>query len=568
MSEPHFFSVARNLMRFRSQAPPLLPVSREQELPLSFPQERLWFLEQFGHSPGAYNLPYAARLRGMLDRDALVKSFEDVVRRHEVLRTTFASSNGKPIQIVNALSTFALAVEDVANESDALQRMAAEAQRTFDLARGPLFVARLLRLSADDHVLLLNVHHIVYDGWSQDVLFRELSALYDARRNRSALRLSDLPVQYVDYAVWQRQFLAGPARQELLTYWKAKLAGRLSAPQLPMNNSGTRRLAIESIQIAPGTVAAMDTLAREVGTTPFVVLLSAFQTALHSLSGQEDFVVCTPVASRNRKELDGLIGYIANLVILRADVSGDPPLRTMVDRNSVVVSEALEHQDLPIQLLNDLEIDGGRVSRVMFAFHNIPNRQLNLSGLTATPISIPAGMPDFDFYLSLERRDGAIAATAKYDGAQFDPTTAREVLRRFSEVLQSGSVSRTLPQRPQPAAEFERTATLEPPQIPSSLTRETLTTFLQAHVTRLRRGEPARADDSLHSLGFDSLKMIELANQIRTALAIDVPVSDFLKPVTIAELAGELLQRAAAARVLQSRPSSPEAEGDMDILYL
>ncbi|MBW3655532.1 MAG: non-ribosomal peptide synthetase, partial [Gemmatimonadetes bacterium] len=340
---------------------PVLRRRRADSLPLSFAQERLWFLEQMEPGSAAYNIPAALRLTGTLDEQALRGALGEIVRRHEALRTTFTAANGAAVQVVHPPAEVPLPVRDLgelpepAREAEVLRLAGEEAARPFDLERGPLFRAGLLRLRKPEYVLLLTMHHSVGDGWSLGILYRELSTLYAAYREGRPSPLAELPIQYADFALWQREHLRGKVLETQLAYWRARLAGAPALLELPTDRP---RPAVRSHQGArvrrslPGELArALKSLAQRDGATLYMVLLATFQTLLSKYSGQEDVVVGSPVAGRARPEVEGLIGFFANTLVLRAEISGDPSFRALLGRVREATLEAYEHQEVPFERL-------------------------------------------------------------------------------------------------------------------------------------------------------------------------------------------------------------------------
>ena len=302
--------------------------------PLSFAQQRLWFLDQLQPGSPLYNVPHYFQLIGRLNTAAFTQSLNEVVRRHESLRTTFLVAEGQPIQVITPKLTIKLPIIDLSSRpvnerhSEALRLATEEALRPFDLSGGPLLRVTLLRLDQQEHVLLLTIHHIVSDGWSTAVLFRELSALYAAYSTGKPATLPELSIQYADFAAWQREWLQGEVLEEQLSYWKKQLAGAPARLELPTDRP---RPAVQSFHgarqamaLPQGLTNGLKALSRQEGVTLFMTLLAAFQTLLHRHTGQEDIVVGSPIAGRNRAEIEGLIGFFVNTLVLRTDLSGDP----------------------------------------------------------------------------------------------------------------------------------------------------------------------------------------------------------------------------------------------------
>jgi hypothetical protein len=324
----------------RAELPPIEPADRSAPLPLSFAQARLWFLEQLGGLGGTYHIPTQMRRGGELDRGALRRALDAILARHEALRTTFVEVEGEPVQRIAAVeeSRFHLLEHDLVGHPDAaaeLHRLAAEeAGAPFDLERGPLIRGRLVRLAEDDHVLLMTMHHIVSDGWSMEVLTRELGTLYDAFRRGGPDPLPPLPVQYADYAVWQRKWVDGEVLREQAEYWKAALAGAPELLELPTDRPRPARQdfsgAALPVALDEGVTAALEALSRRHGTTLHMTLLAAWSVVLSRLSGQGDVVVGTPSANRGRTEIEGLIGFFVNTLALRVDLSGSPTVAELL----------------------------------------------------------------------------------------------------------------------------------------------------------------------------------------------------------------------------------------------
>src|SRR5215210_2339649 len=307
----------------------------------SFAQQRLWLLQQLEPDDTSYNIRHAIRVEGVLDVGALRKALGAIVARQEALRTTFAEVDGSPLQVIAPALGVPLPVEDLsslpgAEREEAVQRWVHEAARKpFDLARGPLFRAGLLQLGEEEYVLLVTMHHVVSDGWSMGVFWRELGALYDAFSRSEPSPLAELPVQYADYALWQRQWLRGEVLEEQLGYWKEQLAdvGALELPTDHPRPAVRTHLGARQELVLPGSLThALKELSRQEGTTLFMVLLGAFQALLARYSGQEDVAVGSPIAGRTRSEIEELIGFFVNTLVLRTDLSGDPSFREVLSR--------------------------------------------------------------------------------------------------------------------------------------------------------------------------------------------------------------------------------------------
>ena len=321
---------------------PLARAGEREPVPLSFAQERLWFLDRLEPGAAAYNIPMPLRLTGDLDVAALVASLQEIVRRHEVLRTTFAEVDGEMAQIfadrlaVSVPQVDLSALEPAPREAVIRRHIASDSAAPFDLAAGPLMRCLLLRLGARDHLVLFTLHHIVFDGWSMGVLVRELSVLYRCARERRPSPLPELQVHYADFAAWQRGWLAGDALEREVAWWREQLAGAPSTLELPLDRPRPPRESMagrtESVALPAPLAARLDALSRRQGATPFMTLLAAYEALLSRFSGQRDFLVATPIANRHRSELEGLIGFFVNTLVLRADLTGDPTFTELVRR--------------------------------------------------------------------------------------------------------------------------------------------------------------------------------------------------------------------------------------------
>jgi hypothetical protein len=360
----------------------------ENTLPLSFAQQRLWFLDQLEPGSSAYNIATALRLVGPLNLGALERCLNEIVRRHESLRTTFTvNAAQQPVQVIAPESKLLLRVEDLSalteakRETEAIDLATAEAQRPFDLARGPLIRARVLRLATDAHVLLFTMHHIISDGWSMGVLVHEIGALYSAYAQNRESPLLDLPIQYADFAQWQRQWLQGQVLEEQLSYWKQQLAGELPVLSLPADyprpaTQGTNG-AHEFFDLRKDLSDGLKHLSYREDATLFMTLLAAFQVLLYRCTGQEDFLIGAPTANRSRPETESLIGFFVNTLVLRADLSGNPTFRELLRRVQKMALAAYAHQDLPFErLVEELhpnrDLSRNPLVQVVLALQNTP----------------------------------------------------------------------------------------------------------------------------------------------------------------------------------------------------
>ena len=426
-------------------------VSREKNLPLSFAQQRLWFLDQLEPGSAVYNVPGALRIKGSLDAEVLERCFNEIVRRHEALRTTFSTVEEEPVQVIAASANVSLPVIDLSRFSetereDEARRLAREeADKPFDLRQGPLFRTALIRLGKYDHVLLLTLHHIVSDGWSMGVLYRELSALYQAFANEEPSPLADLPIQYADFAVWQRDWLRGEVLENQLSYWKKQLDGIPAVLNFPTDRPRPARQsyrgARQSIELSSELTQGLKTLSRKEGVTLYMTLLAAFQILLHRYTGQDDIVVGSPIANRNRIEIEGLIGFFVNTLVLRTDHSGNPTFRELLRRVRETALEAYAHQDLPFEKLveelrPDRDLSRSPLFQAMFVFQNAPVGELNCKGLNVSPMRMAGETTKFDLTLSVNEGAPGLRAGLQYRTDLFDDATITRFLGHFKILLE------------------------------------------------------------------------------------------------------------------------------------
>jgi amino acid adenylation domain-containing protein len=442
------------------EAPPLVRVSREGPLPLSFAQQRLWFLQQLEPRSTAYNILGGVRLRGVLDAQALERSFAEVVRRHESLRTTFAMVDGAPVQVIAPATGFPLEVVDLAPLEAEVR--AAEVERwrrtasgwVFDLEQGPLLCVWLLRLGAQEHVLLMTMHHVITDGWSLGVLTREVGEVYAAESRGTAARLPELPVQYADYAAWQREFVSGERLEAQLAYWKEHLAD-LPTLELPTDRPRprvqTHNSASLPLVLPDSLTAELKRLSQRENATLFMTLLSAFNVLLARHSGQEDIAVGTPIAGRSRAQIEGLIGIFLNNLVLRTNVGGDPSFRELLARVREVTLGAYAHQDIPFEkLIEELKPprDASRTPLFQVLFNLVPDRRGNGVEWEGIEAEVEAGDVDagakFDLTLYVSDND-QLRLRLVFNTDLFEEARMVELLRQFEGVLRQAVADPDLP---------------------------------------------------------------------------------------------------------------------------
>ena len=430
------------------RAPALLPVARDQALRLSYAQERQWFLWQLEPQSAAYNLPLALRLQGQLNEQALISSFDHLFERHEVLRTTFVQDGAEVMPVVLAQANFELRTQSLENASQIDEAVSAEAQRPFDLKRDALLRARLLRLADDDHVLVLTQHHIVSDAWSMQVMVDELIECYAAYSQGQTVQRPALPIQYADYAHWQRQWMEGGERDRQLAYWTGQLGGEQPVLALPTDHPrpGVQRFvgAAQMVTLPEDLLASLKALARRGQATLFMVLLASFQALLHRYSGQSDIRVGVPIANRNRLETERLIGFFVNTQVLKAEVDGQAAFSALLAQVKHTALQAQAHQDLPFeQLVEALQpqrsLSHSPLFQVLFN-HLSEGRKgvdIHLPGLHLSGIPAASRTTQFDLSLETFESDQQLVATLTYATDLFEPASMAQLISHWQNLLQA-----------------------------------------------------------------------------------------------------------------------------------
>jgi amino acid adenylation domain-containing protein len=441
--------------------------SGEGPTPLSFAQQRLWFLDQFEPGSPMYNMPFAVRFTGNLDLVAVEQSLDEIVRRHEILRTVFRAENGQPVQVILPDLSVPLQIVDLRevpeSERQALSRqlIARQARRPFDLTHGPLLWATLLWMGKvcldagrhEEHVLLLNMHHIVSDGWSTGVLVRELAALYQAfcagepsrRAGRKQSPLLELPIQYADFALWQRDWLRGEVLETQFAYWKRQLIPHPPVLALPADHprpaAQTFHGALHSFVLPQDLTDKLKALSRQEGVTLFMTLLAALKTLLFRYTTQTDVAVGSPIANRSRPELEALIGFFVNTLVLRTDLSGNPTFRELLGRVHEVALGAFAHQDVPFEkLVEELrperDLSRSPLFQLMFVLQNAPIEPLALPDLTLSPFQVDSGTARFDLLFSMAETRQGLRGDVEYNTDLFNADTIVRMLAHWQVLLE------------------------------------------------------------------------------------------------------------------------------------
>ncbi|MEH2290131.1 amino acid adenylation domain-containing protein [Nostoc sp.] len=431
-------------------------VSQIHTFPMSFGQQRLWFIDQLQPGNFANHIWAALRLTGLLNQDALLQTLNEIVQRHEILRTTFATIEEKPVQVIIpnlklCLPTISLEeLSKVEQESEIKKLVIQEIQQPFNLSQAPLLRATLLRVNELEHILIFTMHHVISDGWSMGVLIKEVAALYEAFSTGKLYPLSELPIQYVDFAAWQQQLLQGDILQSQISYWKNQLE---DAPQLlelptdyPRPAVGSFRGATYSFELSYDLSVALNKLSQQCGSTLFMTLLAAFQILLWRYTGSEDIIIGSPVANRNRTELEGLIGFFVNTIVLRTDLADNPSFEELLNRVRKVALAAYAHQDLPFeQLVEELQLQRSLshtpLFQVMFVLQNSPMPALELSGLILNLLDIDNGTAKFDLTLEITEKAQKIFANLEFNTDLFKESTIKRMAGHFQTLLEEITVN-------------------------------------------------------------------------------------------------------------------------------
>ncbi len=438
---------ASKLERRTLDLTPMLPGERGDSAALSFAQQRLWFLEQLGGGGSAYHISRRLRLRGELDRGALARALDRIVERHEVLRTTFHTVAGEPVQFIAAECRFPLVYQELDGDEEELSAvMAAETSAPIDLAHGPLIRGRLVRLADDDHVLLITMHHIVSDGWSMGVFTGELGALYTAFVRGEPDPLPALPVQYADFSAWQRRWVNGEALSKQADFWRNTLAGAPELLELPADRARPRVQdhagAMAALELDEELAADLRALSQRHRTTLHTTLLAAWAAVLGRLAGQDDVVIGTPSANRGRAEVEGLIGFFVNTLVLRVDLSGEPTVAELLAHVKAGALGAQDHRDIPFEQVVELaqpvrSLSHTPLFQVMFTWQNTPREGLGLPGLKlGTEPGAAHATARFDLSLALQEAGGRIVGGVTYATALFEEATVERYLGYFRAFLQ------------------------------------------------------------------------------------------------------------------------------------
>ena len=442
----------RSLKQTSSASLTIPPRAVHSPCPLSFAQQRLWFLEQLDPNSATYNIVRAWRLSGEVNQEALGAAINSVVSRHEALRTNFVSIDGIPIQQIHPNQQVSLRTTDLGSlpaaerQGESLRLATEEGKTPFNLSQDAMLRARLIHLDEEEHVLVLTMHHIASDGWSEWVLWKELAELYEAHSKGLAPRLADLPIQYADYAIWQREWLRGEALESQLAYWKKRLGTDLPMINLPLDQPRpavlTQRGSRQSVVLPLELAQQLRAFSRRERATLFMTMLAAFQVLLYRYTGQEDIVVGSPIANRGWAEVEGLVGFFVNTLVLRTDLSGGPAFRELLQRVKEVSLEAYSRQDLPFEkLVEELQpprsLDHDPLFQVGFGLQNAPAEPLQLTGLEVTPLKIHSETAKYDLSMMIAETENGLQAGVEFKTDLFDAAIIRRMLGHYRTLLES-----------------------------------------------------------------------------------------------------------------------------------
>jgi len=534
--------------------------SNSNGAPLSFAQKRIWFLHQL--EPGShYNDHFDLRIRGPLDVKILERAINEIVRRHDTLRCSFSDAEGEPVQTVAPQLAISLEMTDLSKiparkrEQEAIRLAVGNCRKPFDLEQAPLFHTALVRLSPDDHLLILTFDHIIVDGWSHGVFLTELTKLYEAFSAGHASPLPELAIQYSDFAAWQQKWIKGDAMAGHLRYWKQQLQGAPAILEMPTDHQRPRvqsfRGARVSFTLEKPLIDALAKVGRQENCTLFMVLLAGFQTLLARRSGCEDIVVGSPIANRNRHEVEPLIGSFMNSLALRGDLSGDPSFAELLQRVRKTALDAYAHQDLPFERLV-AEIQPNRnlsyspVFQVMFILQNTPMPVAHAGPLKFAQQDIDAGSSKLDLTLNLEETDEGCVGWIEYSTDLFNEATIHEMIRQLQSLLKSvvtnascriselslrgvEDESNIKADKGGPSGENSNGAD---ERIPTKAIEKELAS-IWSEVLAVQRVRP---EDNLFDLGGHSLLITRIISRIRKAFRVDIPIHAFFESPTLAEI--------------------------------
>ncbi len=582
-------------MRLQQKAPSIVTIDRHLGLvnfPLSLNQTRLWALERMQPGESVYNLLHTFQMNGTLNVVALEKSLSEIVDRHHSLRTIFQAVDGQPVQTIIDPVTVQLPVISLQDFPEAErsviahQRALTDAEQPFDLTQGPLWRFKLWKLDDTEYLLARTVHHIIFDGWSHSVFLRELSALYTAYLAGQPSPLPPLPIQYTDFAAAQQHWFQTNVFVSQMEYWQQQLQGDPSPLELPLDYPRpirpTYRGECQPFELSRALTKELKIFSRQQGVSLFATLLAGFKILLYCYSGQEDLLVCAPVASRHQTETKGLIGYFNNVVVMRTNLSGHPSFRDVVSRVSQTTIGAYANQDIPLQEISELpNVRRTPLARAMLVLQNIPSPTLELEGLTIRSDYVERPIANFDLLLSLKEQAGQLLGQVQYKRDLFRDTSITQMLEVFQTLLAALVANpdqsladlpslRVPHPAPHPASVVSDAEAEEQPNPPIGTfvaPRDDLEVQLVRIWQQVLNQDPIGIHDNLFALGADSLRAVRLIDKIEQTFCRDLPLVTIFQAPTIAQLAQVLRQQGGGGQSWSSlMPIQPQ--GDRSPLFL
>ena len=551
-------SIKGNMKRQRRTA--IKPFPRDGNIPLSFGQERLWQIDSLNPENTVHNLHASYQLDGDLDVHILEKSIQAIINRHEILRTSFPEFEGKPVQVIAPEINFQLTVI-TAKESDIKQIIQEQAQQPFDLNHGPLIRFKLVKISETKHYLLRTIHHIINDVWSNAILFKELCHCYQAFTTEQAPSLAKLPIQYADFAQFQRQWLQGKNLESQINYWKSKLSPNTPIVKLPTDHSSSTITSYQGashvITIPADLTKSLKNLSHSEGVSLFVTLLTGFKTLLYQYSGQENIVLSSPVAGRYLVETKKLLGYFSNILLLNTNFNNNPTLQELLHRVSDVTLDAQKHQDLPLQkIVEEIGISDGIVSRAMFTLQNVPVEPDQLGNAKVTLLDKKdEKIANFDLSFSIRKNDDTLTVIIRYKTALFEESTIAKLGNNYVGLLKKivNHPETKLSEFPRLTDNIAATNNQKDYLAPRNETEQAIAD-IWAEVLNLNN---IGVHDNFFELGGRSLSMMRVYNKLRENFTIEVPVMELFQSPTIEEMAKNLTR----ASPLKAEGRGQRAEG-------
>ena len=545
-----FWKSIKSNIKSKNTAFAIKPTSRNGNLPLSFAQERLWLLEQLHPGNPVHNLRAVYRLKGPLNVAALEQSIQEIVRRHEILRTTFSVVNGQPVQVISPDATIKLPVIDLGHlsveerEAEVRRQAAQEAQQSFDLAQGPLLSVKLLRLGEAEYVLIRTIHHIINDVWSDTVLLREVAKLYEAFCAGQPSPLPELSIQYADFARSQREWLQGDVLKSQLDYWKQQLGGNISLLDLPVKKSApslpSYRGAARVLVLSENLTKEIKALSHKEGVSLFVALLAAFKTLLYQYSGQTDIILASPVVGRQQMETKKLLGYFTNILLLRTDLGKNPSFRELIGRVSQVTLAATERQYLPFQqLVESVGVSSATLSRVMFTLQNVPSQPEKLAEVGVSLVEMDEGIANFDLSLSVKEKGDRLVGVMRYKTDLFEESLIEQMLDNFQNLLETLVAEPEIFLGDLPIfAETKSLGELEKSvKADCVLPQNEIESIIAGIWQEVLQVEKIGIDENFFQLGGRSLAIIRVYSKLREICELEIAPAKLFEHPTIREIA-------------------------------